>query len=101
MVENKKSKLSKCEECPLFNQHMIIGESNIKNVKDIKLLVLAEAPAYQEYLHNRPLSIKGVIYTAGLRGTDFDAIKGWELKGIFKQRITIPTASEVIAAHES
>jgi len=51
-----KSKFSHCISCPLKDQGMVIGETNTpENLQDIKVLILAEAPAAKEIDLGRPL----------------------------------------------
>jgi len=51
-----KSKFSNCVSCPLKDQDMVLGETNCpENLRNIDLLILAEAPASNEVDLNRPL----------------------------------------------
>lgn len=54
-MNNIKKHLKNCEECPLLNQHIVLGETNCQNLSDVKLFILAEAPALEEMKQNRPL----------------------------------------------
>lgn len=55
-VKYKKSKFSNCIACPLYEQDLIIGETNCHdNIKDVDLLVFGEAPALEEVRQGRPL----------------------------------------------
>jgi uracil-DNA glycosylase family 4 len=49
-----------CDSCPLNKQTLIVGETNCKDdISKVELLVIAEAPAYEEVLAGRPLAPKG------------------------------------------
>jgi uracil-DNA glycosylase family 4 len=51
-----KSIFSECNKCPLVSQALVLGETNCdKNLKDVEVLYLAEAPAIDEIKKNRPL----------------------------------------------
>ena len=51
-----KSKFSHCTSCPLYDQEIVIGETNCRDdLKEIDLLILAEAPATTEVDLKRPL----------------------------------------------
>ena len=55
MVE-KKSVFTDCENCPLLSQGMVIGESNsTSDLKKVRVLFLAEAPAKNEVIKKTPL----------------------------------------------
>lgn len=54
-----KSRFSNCDICPLIDQKMVLGETNSKNnLKAVKLLILAEAPATTEVEMGLPLKGK-------------------------------------------
>ena len=55
----QKSPYSKCSECPLKSQSLVLGESSISKLKDVRLFILAEAPAANEVKDNKPLSENG------------------------------------------
>ena len=51
-----KSKFSNCDECPLIDQQIVIGETNCENdLSKVDILILAEAPALEEVKLKRPL----------------------------------------------
>ena len=53
---NKKSKLSNCNQCPLFEQDRVLGETNCEDdLSKVDVLILAEAPAQTEVNKNMPL----------------------------------------------
>ena len=53
--QQKMSKFSDCNSCPLKCQPRCIGETNAKSIEDIDLFVIAEAPSHEEIKQNRPL----------------------------------------------
>ena len=62
-----KKSFGDCKKCPLIDQHLVIGETNCKDdLKRIKLLVLAEAPANEEIKLDIPLIGKaGKVFRKG------------------------------------
>ena len=53
-MKEKKSKAD-CKSCPLYDQKRVIADTNCDNVKDVDLMILAEAPASEEIKQNKPL----------------------------------------------
>jgi len=50
---------SDCLNCPLSNQHLVNIETNCKNLNDVELLIVAEAPSINEVKYDQPLHHKG------------------------------------------
>ena len=52
----KTSKFSNCSLCPLIDQSLVYGETNVPDdLYLVRLLILAEAPAVNEVEKGRPL----------------------------------------------
>jgi len=71
-----KSKFSNCDSCPLLSQTMVLGETNSKNnLKKVKLLILAEAPAATEVKIGLPLQGKaGKVFRTEFEGSMLNTI---------------------------
>lgn len=75
-----KSKFSDCQNCPLNidDQYhkLVLGETNSeKNLKNVKLLILAEAPAKVEVEQNRPLVGKsGKVFREQFKESKLDTV---------------------------
>lgn len=50
-----KKSYANCDQCPLKDQHLVLGETNCKKLKSVDVLILAEAPAVDEKNEGRPL----------------------------------------------
>ncbi|MCK5020548.1 MAG: hypothetical protein KAS32_26250 [Candidatus Peribacteraceae bacterium] len=73
---NKKSKLANCKQCPLFEQSMVLGETNCKDdLSKVDVLILAEAPAQTEIKQNRPLVGKaGKVFRREFAASGLDTL---------------------------
>jgi len=71
-----KSKFSNCINCPQYNQDIVIGETNCDdNLSKVRILILAEAPAYNEVVQKRPLVGKaGAIFREAFHYSKLDTI---------------------------
>lgn len=54
-----KTKYSQCNKCPLFSQTLVKGEGNVKDIKNVRILFITEAPTSADVEDKRPLSPNG------------------------------------------
>ena len=51
-----KKSFGDCNSCPLIDQKLVVGETNCQdNINKVRVLIIAEAPAYDESVNGRPL----------------------------------------------
>ncbi len=69
----KQSPYSTCKDCPLVDQHIVLGETNCRSLKDVDILILAEAPAVTEKDTGRPLwGQAGRIFRSAMEESGLD-----------------------------
>lgn len=71
-----KKSLADCSKCKLFNQQMVIGETNCEDdLSKVEILILAEAPALEEIKQGRPLVGRaGQIYREASKLSKIDTL---------------------------
>ena len=57
-----KSAFSNCKSCSLYSKPQVIGECNVENLSDVKLIVLTEYPLHEDVKQNKILSGKDGKY---------------------------------------